>query len=642
MTSITNHYVPDATAIPGSNLSTALLSQRDLSLAIPINFVTHASVSLRTCFSTNVYEDTAARKCISNLLAAGFRRFILDVYWDYSRSAWSLCPVMLGSAAPPDSSTTSPSPPTATSESSLSNAPLSFASTAGAERIPYVTTVDSPPLNARQAISPSTTSLESPSTSITSSADVSPSVVSNTPETLYQIGEYKCTTSIDLGFVGHILSDFFSASGYNTNATINFLILNLHTAGNPSGSISTVPTSELPAPGNLVADVLNSTLFSYLYTPDALRSDRANLNDSWYASGILFQPDHAYLDLHTLPDGNIETYGGWPTEGFLEFYRFKRLLIGYGSIDQQFANYDVSLDGTTIFSPGYLSTVESISTTASGTIDRGCYFDANTTHVSAINNSFAITENEFGPSAVTDIHTLLHEANNATSCGLSPLLNQTLFNVPANVNGSAYNNFVGSTIWSWYVYDGQPYDNSSGSTTVPGDHCAVLNLTTQGKWHTTSCSGRHYGACRVGSQPYLWVPTEMSGQYDAISRVCPDNSTFAAPRTALENSYLISAMQTAYSSGVLDSDDTSIWVNFNDLDVSGCWVAGANQTCPYVQHAGDTTRKVTVPTVAAVIVFVLVALTLFSKVAANRTSRKRRRSRKRMGDGGWDYEGVPS
>lgn len=134
----------------------------------------------------------------------------------------------------------------------------------------------------------------------------------------------------------------------------------------------------------------------------------------------------------------------------------------------------------------------------------------------------------------------------------------------------------------------------------------------------------------------------MSGIYDAVSRVCPSNSTFAAPRTALENSYLISAMQTAHSNGSLDTDDTSIWVNFNDLDVSGCWVAGANQTCPYVQRPTDTSRRVTVPTVAAVVVFALVALTLFSKVAANRTSRKRRRSRKRIGDGGWDYEGVPS
>jgi len=460
---------------------------------------------------------------------------------------------------------------------------------------------------------------------------------------LYQIGQYQCTSSVDLGFVGHILSDYFSATGYNTNATINFLILNLHAAANPSGNDPTLEPSDLPSTGNFVADVLNSTLFSYLYTPEAIRSDRANLNDSWYAAHTLFQPDRAYLDLHTLPDGNLETYSGWPTEGYLEFYRFKRLLIGYGSIDQQMSGYDVSLDGATIFPPGYLSAVDPISPTASGTVAGGCFFDANTTSVSATNNSFAIIEYEFSPNSQTDFSTLLAEDNNATSCGASPLLNQTLFNVPANVNATAYNQFVGDTIWSWYVYNGEPYDSSPpDNNSNTGDHCAVMNLTTRGKWHTTSCNERHYAACRIGSQPYLWAPTEMSGPYDAVSRVCPANSTFAAPRTALENAYLLSAMQSAHSSGDLDMDDTSIWVNFNDLDVSGCWVAGTNQTCPYVQRTGNTAREVTVPTVAAVIVFVLVALTLFSKVAANRVSNKRRRSRKRMGDGGWDYEGVPS
>lgn len=504
----------------------------------------------------------------------------------------------------------------------------------------YATTAEGALLNARQALASSTTSSVSRRTSTT--ADASPTVISTTPETLYQVGGYQCTSSIDLGFVGHILSDYFSATGFNTNATINYLILNLHAAASPSGDVTTVAPSQLPSTGNLVSDVLNSTLFSYLYTPETLRSDRANLNNSWYGDRVLFEPDFAYLDLHPLPDGNLETNSGWPTEGYLEFNLFKRLLIGYGSIEKQFAGYDTSLDGATIYPPDYLINMDSISTTSSGTINGGCFFNANTTSISATNNSFAITENEFGPTSQTDFETLLAEANNATSCGASPLLNQTLFNVPANVNGSAYNGFVGSTIWSWYVYRGQPYDNSSSSNTVPGDHCAVMNLTTRGKWHTTSCNERHYAACRVGSQPYLWVPTQMSGPYDAVSRVCPDNSSFAAPRTALENSYLISAMQTAHSNGVLGPDDTAIWVNFNDLDVSGCWVAGTNQTCPYVQRPTDTARRVTVPTVAAVIVFVLVALTLFSKVAANRTSRKRRRSRKRMGDGGWDYEGVPS
>ena len=169
-----------------------------------------------------------------------------------------------------------------------------------------------------------------------------------------------------------------------------------------------------------------------------------------------------------------------------------------------------------------------------------------------------------------------------------------------------------------------------------------MNLTSFGKWHATSCNDRHYAACRIGSQPYLWTPSQQSGPYDAVSRVCPDNSTFSVPRTALENAYLVSAMQSAHNSGDLDSDETLIWVNFNDLDVSGCWVSGANNTCPYVQRTSTTGRKVTVPTVAAVIVFVIAALTVFVKCAANRGASRKRRNRRRRGDSGWDYEGVPS
>jgi hypothetical protein len=48
---------------------------------------------------------------------------------------------------------------------------------------------------------------------------------------------------------------------------------------------------------------------------------------------------------------------------------------------------------------------------------------------------------------------------------------------------------------------------------------------------------------------------------------------------------------------------------------------------------------VVIPTVAGVIVFLLAILTITVKCAANRQNTRRRRKR---GEGGWDYEGVPS
>jgi len=49
-------------------------------------------------------------------------------------------------------------------------------------------------------------------------------------------------------------------------------------------------------------------------------------------------------------------------------------------------------------------------------------------------------------------------------------------------------------------------------------------------------------------------------------------------------------------------------------------------------------REVLIPTIAAIIVLLLTALTLFVKCNVNRRMSRRRK----RGEGGWDYEGVPS
>ena len=92
-----------------------------------------------------------------------------------------------------------------------------------------------------------------------------------------------------------------------------------------------------------------------------------------------------------------------------------------------------------------------------------------------------------------------------------------------------------------------------------------------------------------------------------------------------------------------DFDGNGAWVDFNSLDVKGCWVSGGpNTTCPYssaVRDAEAEKRTVLVPTIAALIVLVITALTVFSKVTGNRRVRKRNR---RRAVNGFIYEGVPS
>ena len=73
-------YAPGADAIPSVADSRVLLSQRDLSLLIPINFMTVPGVSLSAaCFGNRVIAEGGLARCLSNLLAIGFRRFELDL-----------------------------------------------------------------------------------------------------------------------------------------------------------------------------------------------------------------------------------------------------------------------------------------------------------------------------------------------------------------------------------------------------------------------------------------------------------------------------------------------------------------------------------------------------------------------------------
>jgi hypothetical protein len=73
-------YNPDTAVTAKPPYNTVFLSQRDLSLGVPVNFVTVPGVSLSSaCFSHKNYEDEAFGKCVSNLIAVGFRKLDIDL-----------------------------------------------------------------------------------------------------------------------------------------------------------------------------------------------------------------------------------------------------------------------------------------------------------------------------------------------------------------------------------------------------------------------------------------------------------------------------------------------------------------------------------------------------------------------------------
>lgn len=606
----------------------------------------------RACFGKQRYEDAAVEKCFSNLLAVGFQRFEIDVYWDTTRTIWSLCPVELG-----ESTSTSESATTSTLSGPNANGTQNVAAVAkrgfhGPELVHdhnhylqqrqvespteslTLPTTQTVPTGSTLKPASTTTTLDTGSTAATSTAGSGDSA--SPVNGAINVGPYTCTSSANFPLLVDIMASHLDTTQLNINATLKYMVLNLHAAApasDPTGPASTLSLAQLPPYGNLIGAVLSSRVQDYLYTPHRLQEDRADLNatGSWYSVVRTDEPDSAYFEIEDA-GGFTYTHDGWPSESFAEQEYGRRLFAGFGLIDPQLTNYNLSRDENTIFSSDYITSDTTISTNNDGQVESGCYFKPDIHEVSGVNNSWATTT--IG-SEISSQPLVFADASNITSCGVSPVLNETLANVTADQDFGPYRDYVESTIWSWG--SGEPNGTSKpGATEKDLNRCAALNAVS-GYWETEDCSNAHHSACRPGGQPYMWSISSEEASYSKAGVSCQDNAAFTVPRTALENTYLLHAWkQYMKANGIRDE---LLWLNFNDLDVKNCWVIGQDTPCPY-QDNMNSTRNALVPAIAAVIVFVLTLLTIFVKCAAGR--RQAKRKRKRRGDDGWDYEGVPS
>lgn len=126
--------------------------------------------------------------------------------------------------------------------------------------------------------------------------------------------------------------------------------------------------------------------------------------------------------------------------------------------------------------------------------------------------------------------------------------------------------------------------------------------------------------------------------YDATA-VC-GNDDFNAPRSALENAYLLTVIKKAQ----INPEDR-VWIDLNSIAADACWVTGGkNAVCPY-QPTDTGNKPVIVSAIAAVIVLIVFGLMLFAKVGSwrvERSRRQRRRVAKKRNLEGVEYEGVPS
>lgn len=634
---MSGNYDPDDDAEQQGTWETVFLSNRDLSSQIPVNFVTHPGVSLTSaCFSNGTYTAGIAEKCVSNLLASQFRRLVLDLYWDENNNQFAFCPVTipvsLGNDYETVSLTVSASSAVSMSRAASSAARQTF-SASGNATISNATTVTNEGDN---ATSTTTASSNGTTTSALPSTSTLPAL---NGETLYDLGPYACSPDLDLSFFISVMSSYLTATSDTIQAKLIYLEFNLHAAASAADPTGPAPKpSSFPVPEVLVGAQFTGLDHSPIYQPSDLDLQRSNINNTWFRNPVSRWPIAAYFNIED-GSGDLSSPNGWPDENYVQLTMAKRVFLVWGTIDPQMAHYNFSGDSSTVFATGQLSTPREIESSTNGQLTSGCFYnpDESPSIATTTNSSWAITSydsNTFSsPSLLA----------NLTSCGISPLLNTSLTPLGASTNITPYLTLARASIWNWAP-------NEPRNTTLPGTdldaplsqfRCAYLDANiTPGRWFVQDCLHRYHTACRVNHEPYTWVLSSDSVPYGSAPDVCPANSSFDVPRTGLENRYLYEHVLSVQRTNPSDPDPPGIWINFNSLDVHACWVtSGPNGTCPYFEDPNAIqNRQVLVPTIAAIIVLILTALTFFVKCNVNRrNSRTRRR-----GEGGWDYEGVPS
>ncbi|KAF2870823.1 hypothetical protein BDV95DRAFT_607945 [Massariosphaeria phaeospora] len=637
--------------------STIKETQRDVGLRVPINYLTVPAASLSSaCFGHNQYENAAFQKCFSNLLAVGFRRFQVDVYWDPTRSVWSLCPVEVPPHAEQVSSTVAAAAISITPEQPRpSDLSLLFTSET---TLPTSSPVEGGN-NARprqeeslfsSSIQPSAVLSDVPSSTVshismlssTAAKTASPSII-NENNVLMQIGNYKCTSEMTLDFLTGVFNDFVDKTATTTDALFTFLILNIHSAASSTASDAPAqqpPSGQLPNSSHLITNIFQRNLTEELYTSQMLREDREKLNRTWLDGAWNTLPAAGYYQTSVGSNGNLVTQDGWPTEAYVEFKKYHRLVVSFGSMDPQMAEYNLEPELSTIFALGTFLEYRNTTFNTAGSVTSGCIFSPSEDTITPNTNSswaLSVVPN-LDLAADPDKLSPIPAVTNLTSCGISPWTNSTLSGATADQNVAPYAAFVYSTLWTWAP--GQPL-NASASEGSQKDRCAVMDtIRYPGRWQTADCDSQHRAACQDPANPYRWDISFSTASYPASETACPPGLVFSVPHTALENAHLLSAIRAHPSTQHRDTTEP-VFLNLNSLDVQDCWVLEVNGTCPY-DPPTDTNRLriVVVPTVAAVIIFVCAALTFFVKCAANR--REDKRGRRRRNVGGWDYEGVPS
>jgi hypothetical protein len=331
------------------SISSALRSQRDLAMNTSINRIEYPAINLASSFFGNNFTDAKVQD-IGSVLNMGYRRLVLDVYWDGSRGNWQLCPDTIPNADLTQHVARIPdmTQPVASTNNSTIVQPL-------------------PSLRKRASSQPSISPMPVSQASLLPS--IKKEVFANRFERLQSdvtLGSYTCTTWITFRHFMNYVNLYLNGVDplrNRANTDIFFLILNLNNlnvnSSSGSQSINTDPqwTNNLSANQSLsLRQTIDSSIDQSLlktprvYTPQNLTADRSNLSASFNTTGLPYFTTEMNTTSHTLTTDN-----GWPPWFYL-IEKQVQLLVGFGdNLLPSDSNYNVQDDANYIFDQQALS-----------------------------------------------------------------------------------------------------------------------------------------------------------------------------------------------------------------------------------------------------------------------------------------------
>ncbi|CAM9019868.1 unnamed protein product, partial [Wickerhamomyces anomalus] len=389
---------------------------------------------------------------------------------------------------------------------------------------------------------------------------------------------YKCDSILTLKGLIDIVDNFASSTDTNLSANLIVLIFNIHQLKTRNSHISNDPIST----NDTLYSTLTRSLGNKLYTPLNLDSDREN--------------NKTLLS-------NEGPGKGFPSSQYFLFNNERRVIstIWQNNLPSN-STYNTTADFNVIFTPKSLNS--SFTSLTNTTIPL-----STTQYIARSNESWRFAyDDQQQPFTNTSIKRLISEA-----CHYGHGTHQSHYNQNK--------------------LDKSPADGDNTRNTQSAYKCAAL---TQDGWVVSNCYQDKYVVCRKNSRAYEWEISDSKGVYFHTEDVCPGDTVFSVPRTALQQTSLINYL------GRLGSN-YSVWIDMNSIAISDCWVTGGPYaSCPYQKVSSSRNFVQMLAPAAAFCGFILFGILLlrlkrvpvqdnrkhWKKLLANYTEN--------------EYEGVPS